>query len=283
MTAFLQQLQAVIHTVPTISATTWFATIDAAQVNHDLGINWHELSEMHKCFNLLDGTVEGTELELTCWLISMSEAMLEFTAELSQNSPFSCTWLQSAWSIEDIAAHWQHATNTRLPNGHNGLLRFYDPCVLQSLQAVLSSTQWQTLSAPTVRWMYIDRNGFLTSIDAQNQPVRKNGTLTLSQDQLKQLNEAGQTDRIILNMQANEHLPTTYDPFATYQRINAALSLLKKHNITKPQDQYLFSALTLDWPLTHFVSPALDHSLTQVKQEGHDLIQIIEQNSPTIS
>jgi hypothetical protein len=81
-------------------------------------------------------------------------------------------------------------------------------------------------------------------------------------------------------MHTSERLPENYDPFSTYQRISTALALLDKHKIEKSQDQYLFSTLTLDWPLTHFATPELDQALASYKTGATDLGSLVEQHSP---
>ena len=280
MSVTLQQLQAAVQTSSEQPDAKSFATIDASQVKRDLGINWQDISITHHWKNLLQGTSEGLEADLTCWLAPLTEETFQLTVDLTQNSPFCCTWLQSNWSINEIATYWQQASNPRLPDGHHGLLRFYDSCILGSLQTVLSPEQWQSLTAPLMQWLYIDRNGILANINVPAQKFHHNGKLTLNKSQLKLLQQAGKADNIIFHMQANEHLPEDHDPFDTYRQISTALALLSKHNIAKPQDQYLFSALTLAWPLTHFGTPGLDQALSRFKTDETDLSLLIEQYSP---
>lgn len=280
MSVTLQQLQATVQVAPEVPTAKWFATIDTAQVRRDKGINWQDLSIIQRWKNLLQGSSEGREADLTCWLVPLSDETLQMTVDLGKSSPFCCTWLQSNWSINEISTYWNQSTNPRLPDGGNGLLRFYDACVLGALQPVLTPDQWKMLTAPLTQWLYIDRNGTLANINVPAQEFRHDGKLTLNKTQLKQLRNAGAADNIIFNMQANERLPENIDPFATYQKISAALALLGKHNIAKSQDQYLFSTLTLDWPLAHFATPAVDQALANYKMGETDLIQLVEQHSP---
>jgi len=81
-------------------------------------------------------------------------------------------------------------------------------------------------------------------------------------------------------MHTSEHLPENYDPFATYQQISAALALLNKHKIEKSQEQYLFSTLTLKWPLTHFAAPELEQALASYKTGATDLSLLVAQHAP---
>ena len=280
MNVMLQQLQVAIQTESEIPDTAWYVTIDASQVKRELGINWEELSQQHQWSNLLKGTSEGQEVDLTCWLAPLTTETLQLTIDLTQKSPFCCTWLQSTWPINDIATYWQRSANPQLPGANKGLLRFYDACVLDPLQAVLTPQQWQTLAAPLIQWLTIERFGNLHSIPAPIQEVSSNGQFSLSKLQIKKLNDAGQTDNVIFHMLANEHLPQSYDPFTIYQQISTALALLNKHKIVKPQDRYLFSVLTLDWPLAHFASPELEEALSRLKPEEINLSQIVEQHAP---
>ena len=283
MTVSLEQLQAIVQAQTTMPSGNWFATLDAAQLNHDTGIDWSDYAAKHEWKNLLGGTAEGEEADLTCWLAPLTDDILQLTAELTKTRPFSCTWLQSTWLVDDIAAFWQDTSNVRLPNGQYGLLRFYDPCVLRPLQNVLTPIQRRTLNSPVTQWLYIDREGLLANLASPHKTLRKHGQLTLNNKQLKQLQEAGEADGIILQMQVNDHLPVTHDPFATYRQINIALDLLKKHHITDVQEHYLFSVLTLDWPLEHFDSEALNQALAGFQQKTTDLTQIIELHSPRLS
>ena len=140
MSAALQQLQAIVQAAPEAPTAKWFATIDAPQVKRDLGINWQDHPIIHRWKNLLQGTPEGLEADLTCWLAPLTDETLQLTADLSKSSPFCCTWLQSSWSIDEIAAYWNQSTNPHLPDRGKGLLRFYDACILNTLQPVHSST-----------------------------------------------------------------------------------------------------------------------------------------------
>lgn len=280
MTFPFEQLQTVVQEPSSIPSANWFATLDAAQIAHDAGVDWAEYGARYDWKNLLYGTVEGEEPDLTCWLLPLTEETLKLTAELVKASPFSCTWLQSSWEIGDIATLWQQTSNPRLPNGQHALLRFYDPCVLLALRTVLTTNQWQTLSAPTVQWLYMGRDGLLASLSSPNKTVRRYGQLTLTADQLKQLQELGRADKLILQMQVNDHLPYPLDHFAAHKHVATALDLLNKHHIATIQDQYLFAALTLDWPLAHFASAPLDQALSRYGQETTDLSQIVALHSP---
>lgn len=283
MSVTLQQLQAIVQTESELPDAAWFVTIDTSQVKIHLDINWEDLSKKHKWRNLLKGTSEGQEPDLTCWLAQLSEETLQLTADLVQSSPFCCTWLHSTWSINEIDSYWQQSANPLMPDLNKGLLRFYDTCVLVSLQTALTPQQWQKLTAPLVQWLHIDRNGNLATIAVPVQEVSRNGQFSISKSQLNQLQKAGQTDNIIFHLQKDELLPEEHDPFSTYQQINAALALLNKHNITKRQEQYLFSALTLDWPPTHFASPELDQALSHLKPGEVDLNLFVKQHAPKAS
>ena len=280
MSVTLQQLQAFVQTESELPDTAWFVTIDTSQVKSQLNINWEDLSKKLHWRNLLHGTAEGQEPDLTCWLAPLSEETLQLTAELIRKQPFCCTWLQSIWTIDEIASYWQHAANPLLPDLNKGLLRFYDTCVMAALQTALTPQQWQKLTAPLIQWLHINRNGNLATIAAPVQEVSRNGQFTLSKGQLNQLQKAGQTDNIIFLLQKDELLPEAHDPFSTYRQINTALALLNKHNITKRQEQYLFSALTLDWPLAHFANPKLDEALSRMKPGEIDLGTLVAQHAP---
>jgi hypothetical protein len=280
MSTICAQLHALAEATSETESAAWFATIDAAQINRERNVDWQGLAQGGGWGNLLGGTPEGEEPDLTCWLAPLTNETLRLTADLVQAHPFSCTWFQSRWPLNQIEDCWRQASNPRLPNGHSGLLRFYDPCVLLPLREILRPDQWRLVSAPILEWHCLDRAGALIHITAKPQPVRKSGQLSLRPDQMRQLEQAGRADKIILQMHVNEILAFDHDPFDSYGRVDTVLRLLDKYGLTRAQDQYLFSALTLDWPLGNFSSAELAHALATLDQHNGDLAQVVERYSP---
>lgn len=273
-------LLAIVQAKPDSEIQAWYATIDAAQVSHDKKIDWLALAEQYGWVNVLGGSPEGKEPDLTCWLAPLNESILTLTSELAHSHPYACTWFLSHWPIHKIETLWQQASNVQLPNGQDGLLRFYDPCVLLPLRDVLRVHDWRLLCAPIVEWHYLDRQGKLAVLENKPGPVLGPRKFTLSDEQVRLLKQAGRVDRFILQMQADEFLPHVHDPFAVYGHVALVLDVLNKKGITKSRSQYQFAAMTLDWPPQYFRNEELVQALTRFDQSKDDLLQLAAQHSP---
>lgn len=253
----------------------WFVTIDASQISGEPMVDWQAYASQLHWSNLLKGTSEGEEADLTCWLAPLNEQILKLSIEISQLHPFSCTWFNSQWDKESIGRYWQLTTQVNLPNGKYGLFRFYDACILTPLQQILTPNQWLALSAPVERWSYIDRKGQLTELTQVAQKTKSPSQISLNPTQILALKEAGLADSIILTMQVNEHLPTNYDRFATYQQVAAAIKLLKQYQVNDHQQQYIFSQLTQTWQPEDFIAPEVVQYIARI-QDGADIIEMTE-------
>lgn len=257
----------------------WFVTIDASQIGSQEGIDWAGLAKRKAWGNLLAGSAEGEEHDLTCWLAPLDEETYQLAHSLLQRYPFSCTWLQSPWTFTQIAHYWQRTTNALLPNGHRGLLRFYDPCVLPHLATHLKPRQWQTITAPCQHWLYLDRFGRWQSITRTVKPRPAAPEVSLNQAQIDELNNSNREDWLIAHLMANEHLPQDADPFGSYERIHASVNALQRNGIKQPDQQYLFCAMTLQWPLQALLSEGLQQRLKLVGKGMLSLDEVAEQNS----
>lgn len=274
------RLLSIVQAKPETDLQAWFATIDAAQVSHDKNIEWQPLAEQNGWGNLLGGSREGKEPDLTCWLAPLTESVFAQTTELVRYHPYACTWFLSHWPIHKIGALWQQASNVRLPNGQHGLLRFYDPCVLLPLRDVLREHNWRLLCAPIVDWCYLDRQGKLAVLENKPGPILSPRQFSLNEEQVWLLKQAGRVDRFILQMQADEILPPKHDPFAVFGHVSQVLEVLEKNGISKRRPQYQFVAMTLDWPRQHFKTEGLEQALSRFDQGTDDLLQFVTQHSP---
>ena len=259
------------------TAHQWYATVDASQIPSTADIDWKNMARLGQWGNLLQGTPEGEELDLTCWLLPLTNDAIAWTTALASEYPYCCTWLQSAWTLARITRHWQKISNALLPNGSHALLRFYDPCVLLSLQQVLTSSQWQGIHAPCNSWLYINRTGTLAELLCDKTSSSQASQIRLNQEQLTALKNTNREDTIATNLIAQEHLAQDSNPFDNYQRIHAALNVLKQYGISDHDQQYQFCAQTLDWPLTHYQAPALIAQLQLLQQGKIDIDTVVAQ------
>lgn len=255
-------------------STQWFATIDASQIPAIADIKWQTLSEQHQWGNLLAGSLEGEEPDLTCWLVPLNDEMLKLSLSLTAKYPFSCTWFNSAWSLDKISKHWQKVTDAHLPEQKRGLLRFYDACVLQILPTILQSEQWHAVYAPCMSWLYINRTGNLSQLNTPTSIGKASSSIRISHEQLLQLEKANQADHVIAHLIAEEHLSLDSDPFKNYAKTSAAINALRQHGIEDTARCYAFCMTTIDWKIEDYQSEYLAQQLQQVQLGKLDLYSI---------
>lgn len=253
--------------------TQWYVLVDAAQVP-SAEIDWSKIYQRGRWYNLLNYAPEGDSPEVCVHLglIDVADDLLEWSLALEERHPFTCSWLQSSWLHERLANHLSKQTQVHLPNQQNGLLRFYDPCILDALVKVLSEQQQRILFAGTTQWLTRNREGGLASFQSQPQLPRTVSALSLDQQQLRQLQWHGRADNLIAEMKVNEHLPLDADPFKTYRHVSAAIAALDRFKIDAPKIQYPFCVMTLDAHIGFYKSPELDVLLNAAAKNEIDLI-----------
>ncbi|WP_293936921.1 DUF4123 domain-containing protein [Iodobacter sp.] len=255
----------------------WYATLDASQIPALQQAEWKNQQAAWR--NLLEGSAEGTQPDLTAWLLPLTQSSLEFTLNLSIDYPHAVTWLNSQWSIDEIAGYWCILSDVKLPNGHTGLCRFYDPCVLAQLERALSKPQWQRLLAPVTQWIYLDPFGQVKQQQPQPLLIKRASSLHLKQKQLDLLNKENRPHWLIAQLMANEHVPLERNNFGLFARVHDSVQLLEQYGLNRAEQQYTFCALTLDWDVSCFHSPRLNANLALVAKRKIDLLDAIEQES----
>ncbi|KAA0020833.1 DUF4123 domain-containing protein [Salinicola corii] len=70
-----------------------------------------------------------------------------------------CGWVISPHPIFSISRHIARRLRQKKPSGRQALLRYYDPRVLQRLQAILDEEQLAFLLGPIHHWIFIDHAG----------------------------------------------------------------------------------------------------------------------------
>lgn len=251
----------------------WYATLDASQIPASQQATWE--SQRATWRNLLEGTPEGDQVDLTAWLLPLTQSNLEFTLNLSATYPHALTWLSSEWSINEIAAYWGALSDISLPHGRTGLCRFYDPCVLIQLEAVLSKPQWQRLLAPITQWMYYDPFGHIKNLKSAPSQLKSKPTLSLNQQQLDLLKQSNRPHWLLAQLMANEYVPFERNNFALFARVHNSVQLLQQCGLNAAEQQYIFCALTMDWSPTTSSSPRLAEHLSLAAKGKVDLIEAI--------
>lgn len=274
MNTLAEQLQAIIKSSPSLESGQWFASIDAAQVTLQHQVDWESVSELLGWQNLLAGMEEGQSPDLTCWIAPLNESTLQLTTAFSQQSPFACTWFKSDWSLSDIIHQWHEAANVHLTDDRRVLLRFYDAAVLKPLSLILSSQQWQSLSAPTQTWLYINRSGILSGLGVKQASPKAPSKFVLTALQSQLLEQAGAVDHTMYRLQRDGYLSDMAHDYAAYQHVSLALQTLKAHGIFNQHDQYTFCHLTLWWKHEDFSSHIVSVYLSRVRKERADIAQM---------
>lgn len=104
--------------------------------------------------SLFLGTPDATASTSGPWLLAPADApqLAQWLAEVERQHPNGITLLTSMRPFETVFAHLQRLLTLRLPGGGAGLLRYYDPRVMEQLHRVLTAEQRHALFAPFTGW-----------------------------------------------------------------------------------------------------------------------------------
>ncbi|WP_312710717.1 DUF4123 domain-containing protein [Stenotrophomonas sp.] len=104
--------------------------------------------------SLFLGTPDATATASGAWLLAPADAprLAQWLAEVERQHPNAITLLTSMRPFEAVFAHLQRLLALRLPGSGTGLLRYYDPRVMEQLHRVLTAEQRHTLLAPFTGW-----------------------------------------------------------------------------------------------------------------------------------
>jgi len=94
------------------------------------------------------------------WLVPIpahDDQMLEATWQLAVDAP-CLTWLASALPTQQLASRLCHRTEACLPGGDEVVLRYYDPRILNELDAGLAGDLRQRFFCLGKTWLYLDRD-----------------------------------------------------------------------------------------------------------------------------
>jgi Domain of unknown function (DUF4123) len=273
MSQYVNQIREQISTDQRVQGK-WFALLDASQIPLKEQAVWAEFVSDWR--NLLDDSPEGEHPDLTAWLFNASDKTLDLTLQLSIDYPHSITWFYSDWPMSQIHSYWRALSHIHLPERRRGLCRFYDACVLLQLKTVLTAHQWRAVTAPVQQWLYIHPDGTLRCIDVAPSFAKDRGSITLIKSQLDQLEKTNRPHWLIAQLMANEYVDMSYANFALYQRVNRSVLMMEQAGLNKPDQQYIFCAMTLDWPDEQIFSEGTQSNLLSVKNKKIDLIDIFD-------
>ncbi|WP_411849708.1 DUF4123 domain-containing protein [Stenotrophomonas sp. LGBM10] len=104
--------------------------------------------------SLFLGTPDAKAAASGPWLLAPADApqLSQWLTEVERHDPNAITLLTSMRPFEAVFAHLKALLTLHLPEGHTGLLRYYDPRVMAQLQRVLTAEQWHSLLAPFTGW-----------------------------------------------------------------------------------------------------------------------------------
>lgn len=104
--------------------------------------------------SLFLGTADANASASGPWLLAPADApqLAQWLADVERQRPNAITLLTSMRPFEAVFAHLQGLLSLRLPGGGTGLLRYYDPRVMEQLHRVLTAEQRHALLAPFTGW-----------------------------------------------------------------------------------------------------------------------------------
>lgn len=167
--------------------------------------------------SLFDGTSERNSLEAAPILVSIGEsgrlrASRRFFDWIRQNGTFGSSVIMLSSPLELSAMKRRLGTrlDVKLSENMDGILRFFDPRVLESLIKALSEEQAELFFSPASVWWYVDRGGRLICHSSVFADVdRFSPPMELSQEQEFALLEASEVDQVLHLLK--ENVPSSLD------------------------------------------------------------------------
>ncbi|WP_321845665.1 DUF4123 domain-containing protein [Paraburkholderia bannensis] len=202
-----------------------YLLIDASQ----LPINaapWSRLVADGEVANLLAGQPEASHPEVCALLCEYAAQPVDslLKHQLARR-PFAFIALASVYALTDLAAMLSLRTRVTLPDDRDGLLRFYDAAVFQTLAGALSAHRWQALLSPCVSWTYVRRDG---SIGVERHPRRRERIFypRVEAGEFAALQGGNRVDAVLSELRRHGRLAGNADPFEVYRQMQALLAML---------------------------------------------------------
>lgn len=202
-----------------------YLLIDASQLPISAA-PWSRLVADGSVVNLLADQPEATHPEVCALLCEYTAPHVDtlLTRQLVRR-PFAFIALLSAYPLADLAAMLNVRTRVTLPDDRDGLLRFYDAAVFQTLAGALSAHRWQALLSPCVSWTYVRRDG---TIGVERHLRRRERIFypRVEARELAALQGGNRIDAVLSELRRNGRLSVDADPFDVYRQMQALLAML---------------------------------------------------------
>ncbi|RQU31674.1 DUF4123 domain-containing protein [Burkholderia cenocepacia] len=203
---------------------------------------WRELIAAGQVHNVLAGQPEASNPEV-CALVCDYRAphvpaLLE--RQLARR-PFAFLSLVSVYPLDELVPKLGVRTRVTLPDDRDGLLRFYDAAVFQTLAGALSESRYQALLSPCVSWTWVRRDGTVGTV---RHPRRHERIFYACVDarELDALRRGSRPDAVLAELRRNGRIPVDADPFDTYARMRRLIDVLDAQGLGDDRLAYRIGA-----------------------------------------
>ncbi|MGU7779706.1 DUF4123 domain-containing protein [Burkholderia sp. PU8-34] len=231
------------------SGTHRYLLVDASQLPIN-ALAWRELIADGSVRNLLADQPEASHPEVCALLCEYTAPpVAALLARHLARRPFAFLALVSVYPPDVLAQKLNVRTKVKLPDDRDGLLRFYDAAVFQTLAGALSEARYQALLSPCVSWTYVRRDG---SVGVAQHPRRHERIFypRVDTQELEALRHGSRPDAIVAELTRNGRIPVDADPFATYANIRSVVALLDAHGLQDDGLAYRIGAILAMYPGT---------------------------------
>ncbi len=203
---------------------------------------WRELIAQGRVHNVLAGQPEASHPEV-CALVCDYHAP-HVSALLERHlarRPFAFLSLASVYPLDELAPKLGVRTRVTLPDDRDGLLRFYDAAVFETLAAALSESRYQALLSPCVSWTWVRRDGTVGTV---RHPRRHERIFYARMDarELDALRRDSRPDAVLAELRRNGRIPVDADPFETYARMRHLFGVLDAQGLDDDRLAYRIGA-----------------------------------------
>ncbi|WP_208102167.1 DUF4123 domain-containing protein [Burkholderia sp. D-99] len=232
---------------------------------------WRELIAQGQVHNLLAGQPEASNPEVCALVCDYRaphvSALLE--RQLARR-PFAFLSLVSVYPLDELAPKLGVRTRVTLPDDRDGLLRFYDAAVFQTLAGALSESRYQALLSPCVSWTYVGRDGV---VGTARHPRRHERIFYARVDarELDALRHDGRPDAVIAELRRNGRITVDADPFDTYASMRNLYALLDAHGLPDDRLAYRIDATLAMYRTVSLGNAAIDECIA-LHRNDHDAL-----------
>lgn len=203
---------------------------------------WRELIAQGQVHNVLAGQPEASNPEVCALLCDYRAPHVSALLERQvARRPFAFLSLVSVYPLDELAAKLGVRTRVTLPDDRDGLLRFYDAAVFQTLAGALSASRYQALLSPCVSWTYVGRDGV---VGTARHPRRHERIFYARVDasELDALRRDSRPDAVIAELRRNGRIAVDADPFDTYASMRNLFGVLDAQGLRDDRLAYRIGA-----------------------------------------